>query len=707
MDDLPEHGRNLAHMANRLASATSPYLRQHADNPVDWWSWGPEAFEVARQRDVPVLVSIGYSSCHWCHVMARETFADPQVGEYVNAHFVAIKVDREERPDVDQVFMRATQALTGQGGWPMTIFCTPDGEPFFAGTYFPPVARGGLPSFGQLVQALAEAWDERRDEVVGSAATIVQRLAALDRPPLLRTPDANLAPHRLLTMVHTQFDPAHGGFGGAPKFPQAPVVDALFVRSDPLGNDRALFTCESMARGGICDQVGGGFHRYAVDDGWEVPHFEKMLYDNAALLGTYTRAWLRATPDDGTEQRELFERVIRGIIGWLEEDVAVPGGAFAASLDADSVGEDGEHAEGAYYLWSPQQFDEFLGKDSRFAQGVFHVTYGGNLPMGAHAPTDGSGLSTLQLHGNPHPGRLANIIAVLKAIRARRPRPGRDEKVVTAWNGMLVDSLTQAAMVFGERSWLDLAAGAASYLWDAHWDAQRRVLCRSSLAVEGEPVPGPDGVTADYAASALGFLRLAGALGDVRWLDRAVALLDRAIELFEAPDGGFFDAAPTEGLFERPRRLDDEALPSATSIMVVALRTGALLSGRADLAERADAAAVTWGPVLAASPRFCGWGLADLLASAEAARGWGAAEVVIVDDSGDPMSELTRAAWRLAPWGSVVVSAPVGTEGFGELFTGRGQRDGLPTAYVCRGATCQQPVTDWAELRPLLWGQGH
>ncbi len=690
-------------MANRLASSTSPYLRQHADNPVDWWPWGSEAFEEARRRDVPVLVSLGYSSCHWCHVMARESFADPAVGALVNEWFVAIKVDREEHPDVDQVFMRATQALTGQGGWPNTVFCTPDGQPFFAGTYFPPVTRGGLPSFADLVTAIAEAWRDRRDEVIGSAQVIVKELATLDRPRLLATPDENLAPHRLLTMLHGDFDTEHGGFGGSPKFPQPTVLDAMFVRTDPLGNDRALFTLESMARGGIHDQVGGGFHRYAVDAGWEVPHFEKMLYDNALLLGTYTRGWLRATPDDGTEQRELFERVVRGIVDWLRTEMLLSGGGFAASLDADSLDEAGDHAEGAYYLWSPQLFDEFLGKDSRFGQGVFHVTHGGNLPMGAHAPTDGTGLSTLQLHGNPHPGRLANIIAVLRAIRDRRPRPSRDDKVVTAWNGSLVDSLTTAAMVFGEDEWLDLARDAAEYLWQTHWDAEQRVLHRSSLATDEGVSLGPDGVLADYAALAIGYCRLAGALGDATWAGRAVTLLERAIELFSADDGGFYDAAAQDELFERPRRLDDEATPSATSMMVLGLRLGAALTDRPDLAQRADPAAGTLRPVLSFSPRYCGWGLADLLANAEAKRGWGPAQVVIVADAEDRMGEMARAAWRLAPWGSVVVTAPDGTTGFGDLFTERHQLDGQPSAYVCRGVTCQAPTNDWSALRGLLW----
>ena len=691
-------------MANRLASSSSPYLRQHAGNPIDWWAWGPEPFAEARRRDVPVFVSIGYSSCHWCHVMAAETFSDPAVAALVNGSFVAIKVDREEHPDVDQAFMRATQSLTGQGGWPNSVFCTPDGRPFFAGTYFPPEPGFGLPSFTQLIETLAGAWRDRRPEVIDSARLITSRLVSLDRPSLLGTPDAALIPETLTELVLADVDREHGGFGTAPKFPQAPVLDALFVRTDQVANDAALFALEAMLRGGIHDQVGGGFHRYAVDDGWEVPHFEKMLYDNALLLGTYTRGWLRAVPDDGTEQRELFESVARGIVGFLEDELRLEGGAFASSLDADSRTGSEERAEGAYYLWSPQLFDEYLGKDSRFAQGVFHVTYEGNLPAGAHAPTDGSGMSTLQFHGLPHPGRVANIRAVLKAIRQRRPHPSRDDKVVTAWNGLLIDSLVRAGMVFSEPGWRELARACGEYLWANHWDGDRQVLARASIATDDGIIVGADGVCSDYACAALGFLSLAQA-GDPVWMDPAVGLLERAVELFSAVDGGFYETTALHpGLFERPKRLADEELPSATSVMEVALRLAAKLTGRSDLLTRADAAATSLRPLLAASPRSSGWGLASLLARSETERGWGPAEIVIVDESEHPAaSQIAQAAWRLAPWGSVVVSGGSATEGFGELFADRRELDGQPTAYVCRARTCQLAVSDWSQLRALLW----
>lgn len=694
-------------MANRLARSSSPYLQMHSDNPIDWFEWGPEAFEEARRRGVPVLVSVGYLACHWCHVMARETFSDPEVAALVNQRCVAVKVDREERPDVDQALMRATQALTGQGGWPMTVFLTPEGKPFFAGTYFPPVARDGMPSFTELVTVLTDAWSDRHDEVLESADTIVLRLEGLDSPPIRDVDDRKVAPTRLVTDLHAQYDPKHGGFGqSAPKFPQPMVLDALFVRTDQMANDRALFTLDSMARGGIHDWIGGGFHRYAVDEGWEVPHFEKMLSDNALLLGTYTRGFLRATPDDGTEQHELFTRVVEGIVRWLGE-MRLPTGGLAASESAESANEEGIDEEGARYLWTPAQLDAVLGSDSRFAQGVFHVTFNGNMPSGAHAPTDGTGRSTLQYHGLPHPGRMERIFATLRDARAQRPAPARDDKVVTAWNGLAVESLVRAAMVFGHLDWLELAREVAEHLWQVHWDADDRLLARSSIAVDDEYLVGADGGAGDYAACALGFMALGGALGESIWVDRAITLVERAVELFHSGDAGFYDSIPDDELFERPRRYEDEALPSATSMMVLALRQAAELSGRVEFSERADAAAMRLRHVLVTNPVFSGWGLADLLSGAEATHGAGPAQIIVVDDSNEVMGELTRAAWRLAPWGSVVVRAAEGTPGFGGLLEHRTQREGRPTAYICHQQVCSEPITAWSDLREVLWPHQH
>ncbi|MDO5534788.1 MAG: thioredoxin domain-containing protein [Propionibacteriaceae bacterium] len=636
-------------MANRLADQTSPYLLQHATNPVDWWPWGEDAFAEARRRDVPVLVSIGYSACHWCHVMAHESFEDAESAALVNEHFVAIKVDREEHPDVDAVHMRATQALTGHGGWPMTVFVTPDGSPFFAGTYFPPEAAQGLPSFAQVVTALGEAWRDRRDEVEASASAIVAQLAQINA-----LPTATTAPGvwEALDAVSAEFDLLHGGFGTAPKFPAPMLVDALLVKGEAGTLDLAQRTLEAMARGGIHDQIGGGFHRYAVDAGWVVPHFEKMLYDNALLLGAYVRGW-RRTPQHDAGLRWLFERVVRGVVGWLEREMVTPGGGFAASLDADSADIRGMAHEGIYYVWNPELLADALGDDADWAGQVFHVTTEGTFEHG---------LSTLQLRGAPDADRLDAVAARLLEVRGSRFEPPRDGKVVAAWNGWMIDSLLWAAMVFGERRWLDLAVDAADYLWSVHRTDGR--LARTSL----DGVAGPaDAVAEDYGAVALAYGRLAGVLGDAVWLDRAVELLEESLELFGAEDGGFHDAAAGT-LFARPRDVQDNPTPSGTMALVAALRVVGLAAGRPDLVDRADAAArTTWGTV-EAGPRHAAAALTDLLAADEARKGLRPALALVLDESGDPLNDAARAAWRMAPAGTVVVSGRPGTAGFAGAF---------------------------------------
>ncbi|MGO4956540.1 thioredoxin domain-containing protein [Luteococcus sp. Sow4_B9] len=682
-------------MPNRLAESTSPYLQQHAHQEVDWFPWGPEAFAAARERDLPLLVSTGYAACHWCHVMAHESFDDHDTAVLMNENFVSVKVDREENPDVDAVLMNATQALTGQGGWPMTVFLTPDGDPFFAGTYFPPVPTGNQPSFGQVLEALAGAWQDRRDEVLGSAQSITAQLRELNP---VTSSDQVPGSRETLELLGKDYDMIHGGFGTAPKFPPAMVLDALLVKGDPTSLDMAQLTCEMMARGGLYDRVGGGFHRYAVDVGWVVPHFEKMLYDNALLLGSYTRCWRRTADHDGYK-RELYEHVIYSTVEWLEREMRTesvegrPGGAFAASLDADSVDIRGMVAEGIYYVWNPELLEDALGEqDGGWARQVFHVHDAGTFEHG---------LSTLQLHGSPDRGRLTAVLEKLRAERENRFRPSRDDKVVAAWNGLLIDSLVTAAMVFGEAGWLELARDAAEAVWAVHVDQTTDVFVRTSR--DGLAGTSP-AVTEDHGALALGLARLAGATGDAVWQERAVWLVERALRLFGAEDGGFFDAAQTDELFTRPRDLTDNSTPSGTSSMVAALRLVGLLACRPDLVERADQAARTTWPLVANQPRFAGWSLADALVLEDARRGLRPAQVVVVLPEGsEGIDRLATAAFRMAPAGSAIVVGRAGTDGFGHLFDGREARDGQATAHVCRGEVCLEPTTDYTELKTPLW----
>ena len=673
---------SLAAMPNRLANSASDYLLQHAHQQVDWWEWGEQASAHAAETDKPILLSVGYASCHWCHVMSHESFDDASIAALINEHFVPIKVDRQQHPDVDAVYMAATQAMNhGSGGWPMTAFLTPEGKPFFTGTYFPPEPGRGMPSFRQVLEAMSKAWRERRDDLVATAEQIVGYLSAASGPQQHdAAPDLRTA----LDSLEADFDMIHGGFGTAPKFPPATVLEALLVKGEPRSLEMAQRTLEAMARGGICDQVGGGFHRYSVDAGWVVPHFEKMLYDNALLLGAYVRGW-RRTADHDAGLRALLERTSRGTVDWLEREMRLESGAFASALDADSCDIRGAVFEGIFYAWNEELLVDTLGEeDGLWAAEVFHVTAGGTFE---------DGLSVLQLRGRPDFARLDDVCARLLQAREGRFRPATDRMVVAAWNGLTISSLVAGAMVFNEPRWLDLALAAAQYLVDVHIvDGD---LHRSSLeGVVGEAV----GAAEDFGAVAEAFATLAGATGDSGWLRHAEALVDRALELFGHADGGFHDA-PDTGLFDRPRSLTDHVTPSGTSALVAALRSVGLMAERDDLLVRADAAArTTWGAV-ASSPRFAGAALADMFIADEARRGLKPATVVVTTD--DPFDELARASWRLAPAGSVVLAAHPGAEGFKTLLEGRGER----AAYVCRGTVCFEPVTDYNNLKTPLWSR--
>lgn len=571
----------------------------------------------------------------------------------------------------------------------MTVFLTPDGSPFFAGTYFPPQRQGQMPSFAEVVTAIASAWAQRRGEAVAGAAAIAEHLAGEFAP--LPAP-ASVDVWATLDRVSAEFDAVHGGFGTAPKFPAPLLIEALLVKGEPGSLDVAQRSLEAMARGGIHDQLGGGFARYSVDAGWVVPHFEKMLYDNALLLGTYVRGWRRTADHDGS-LRTLFERVVRGLVGWLEREMVVDGGGFAASLDADSADTRGMPHEGIFYVWSPELLVDALGEaDADWAASVFHVTTAGTFEHG---------LSTLQLRGNPDPDRLAAVAERLFQVREGRFRPARDDKVVAAWNGWAIDSLVWAAAVFDEPGWLDLARAAAELLWRVHWVDGR--LRRTSLAQTASEVGG---FAEDYGAVALGFARLAGALGDGRWLERGRTLLEVALELFGAPDGGFFDsAADAEPLFARPREVSDNPTPSGTSALIAALRLVGLMADEPSFLARAEAAAQTTRGIAAQAPRFAGSALTDLLMADEARTGLRPAVAVVVDDAGDPLNRLARAAWRMAPVGTAVLVGRPGTPGFAHHFEDRPAVAGSPTAYVCRGETCFAPAGDVPDLRTALWSR--
>ena len=664
-------------MSNRLAWSRSPYLLQHKDNPVDWYEWGPEAFERATRLDRPILLSIGYAACHWCHVMAHESFEDPDVAALLDRDFVAVKVDREERPDVDAVYMQATQAMTGHGGWPMTVFLTPDRRPFYAGTYFPPVPRHGLPSFGQLVEALGTAWRERRGEVLDSAGHIVEQLAGR----AVRTLPGELGEAELdeaLALLRQDFDPVHAGFGGAPKFPPSMVVEALLRDG---GEDALLMarqTLEAMARGGIYDQLGGGFARYSVDAAWVVPHFEKMLYDNALLLSACTHGWRRGGAP-------WAERVVADTVDWLLREMRTAEGGFAASLDADSADASGHLHEGAYYVWTPAELSAVLGEeDGAWAAAAFTVTTEGTFEGGA---------STLQLLEDPDPERLADVRARLLTAREQRPRPGRDDKVVAAWNGWLVEALVEAALVFDRPAWLEQAEQAADLLWRLHWQEGR--LRRTSRGGEVGTAPG---ILEDYAALAGAATRLAAARADAVWVERARTLLDVVLTRFDDGGEGFFDtAADAEQLYARPQDPTDNATPSGLSATVHALQLFAALTGEDGYAERAERAAATAGGLVARAPRFAGWLLADAVSRLRVAP----VQVAVVGEPGPERDALVRTAHREAPAGSVVVAGETDQPGLA-LLADRGQLDGRPTAYVCRHFVCRLPVTAVEDLAAQL-----
>jgi len=636
-------------MANRLADATSPYLLQHADNPVHWWEWEPAAFEEARRRNVPVLLSVGYAACHWCHVMAHESFEDEATAAYLNEHFVSIKVDREERPDVDAVYMDATTSMTGHGGWPMTCVLDHEGSPFFAGTYYPDLPRHGQPSFRQVLQALVDAWENHADDVRRVSANLREHLGRGTAMAAGTITEETLA--TTVTLLAREYDRVHGGFGTAPKFPPSMVLELLRRRGEAEMLPRTL---DAMARGGIYDQLGGGFARYSVDAGWVVPHFEKMLYDNAQLLGLYARCGI--------------ERIARETADFMLRELRTTEGGFASALDADSEGE-----EGRFYVWTPAELVDVLGaEDGAWAAEAFHVTTEGTFEHGA---------SVLQRLTEPDdPERYERVRARLLERRSTRVRPARDDKVVAAWNGLAISGLCDAG-------YLGPAVAAGELLWRVHLvDGRLRRVSRDGV------VGTPAGVLEDHGCVASGYLSLVQATGDSVWLTRATTLLDQAVERFRADDGGFFDtASDAEVLVARPRDPSDNASPSGLSSMVHALVEAHALTGEGRYRQVAEEALATVATLAERAPRFAGWSLA----AAQTLVAGGPLEVAVVGPPGELRSALASRA-RQHP-GAVVIEAD-GPRDDVPLLSGRTPLDGRPAAYVCRGFVCERPVTTVEDL---------
>lgn len=654
-------------MTNRLAEATSPYLLQHRDNPVHWQEWGEEAFAEARERNVPVLLSVGYAACHWCHVMAHESFEDETVAAVLNERFVSVKVDREERPDIDAAYMSAVTATTGHGGWPMTVFLTPEGEPFFCGTYFP------RDHFLRVLAALDEAWRTREEEVRASGTHIATTLAGALQPP---TPYA-VEPGALSSTVERltrEFDAVAGGFGGAPKFPPSMVLEFLLRHHARTGEATSLEmagrTLEAMARSGMYDQLGGGFARYAVDARWVVPHFEKMLYDNALLLRAYT-TWWKVTRDP------LAERIVRETATFLLRDLSTPEGGFASSLDADAAG-----VEGLTYAWTPAQLREVLGDDAEQAAELLVVTDEGTFEHGA---------STLQLPADPtDPSWFQGVRSRLLAARADRPQPGRDDKVVTSWNGLAVSALAGAGAAFERPDWVEAARRCASHLLEVHLVAGD--LRRASRA---GAVGSARAVADDHGNLAEGLLVLHQVTGETTWLDAARHVLVAA-RAFAADDGGFHDTASgAESLYLRPRSAADNAEPAGQSALAGALVTlGAVTGDPQAMDDGARATAAGLG-LAVREPRFGGWSLA--VAEALVA---GPLQVAVVG-LGEDADELERVARRSPSPGLVVVRGEPDASG-SPLLVDRPLVEGRAAAYVCHGMVCDLPATTPDSLEAQL-----
>jgi uncharacterized protein len=684
-------------MPNRLANETSPYLQQHAENPVDWYPWGEEAFERARREDKPVLLSIGYAACHWCHVMAHESFEDEATARVMNERFVNVKVDREERPDVDGIYMQAVQAMTGHGGWPMTVFLTADGSPFYGGTYFPPDDGRGMPSFTRVLQAVSEAYRERRADVVRSAESM-RRLYDVSAERTRSTgPLSPVLLDRAFRGLARAHDVRNGGFGAAPKFPQAMTLDSVLAHWAHTGEAYPLEIAQQsflkMARGGICDQVGGGFHRYAVDAVWLVPHFEKMLYDNGLLVRLGVHLW-QATKND--EVRRVTEETV----AWVAREMTSPEGGFYSSLDADSEGE-----EGRFYVWDEEELDRLLGDDATVAKSFWGVTRAGNFEGKniLHVPNDPRVVAAR--NDRPESDVAAAVERakqVLYAERAKRVWPARDEKIVASWNGLMLRGLAEAARAFGDDEYRTLALRNGEFLFremvrDGGPGEGLRVM-RSYTG--GEAKIG--GFLEDYAGLGLAALALYELTFEREWLDRARGLAASVLRWFwDDETAAFYDTPHDhERLITRPRDVTDNATPSGTSLATELLLRLAELLQDADMRRRATYVLETLAEPMAQHPSAFG----HLLGAADMAVR-GAVELALVGDPSraDFRALADAAADHYVP-ALVIAGGRPGEAHDVALLAGRPEAGGRATAYLCRQYTCDAPVTEPSALGDQLRG---
>ena len=680
-------------MANRLAGETSPYLLQHKNNPVDWYPWGPEALLRAREQDMPIMLSIGYSACHWCHVMEHESFEDEETAKVMNALFVSIKVDREERPDLDSIYTQAVQAMTGRGGWPMTVFLTPDGRPFFGGTYFPKDERPGMPAFTRVLMAAADAYHNKRADVLEGADQLV---AKIQSPPVEQTGEmmTTLILQTAAQRVRAQFDRQHGGFGGAPKFPQSMGLDVLLRCSRRYNDADSLgmveLTLEKMARGGMYDQVGGGFHRYSTDARWLVPHFEKMLYDNALLSRSYLHAYqLTGKP--------FYRDVAEETFGYVLREMTSPEGGFYSSQDADSEGE-----EGKFFVWRPQEIVDVLGQEAAAAfMRYFDVTEDGNFEGHniLHVP-DGPAAVAQELGTSEE--SLAAVIDLAKKqlllVRERRVHPGRDDKVLTAWNGLMLRSFAEGAAALEREDYLQAAVRNADFLLsNLKRDGRLRRTYKDGQAKLS-------GYLEDYAMLADGLIALYEATFDRRWLDEARSLADTMVAQFwEAREGVFYDTARDhEALIVRPRDTFDNAMPCGGSVAADVLLRLSVLTGDGEYGRKAISALRSVSQYMTQYPNGFGRWLAALdfyLSTPQ--------EIAIVGPRDHRATRALRSVVFSAYLPSRVVAGYDPASGAEAvrgmpLLEGRGLVNGQPTAYVCEHYACMAPVTDPEALRQQL-----